>query len=69
MCKTGFSKEVAEVMTSDLRRCIACLCQGKWSRFLHWYCGRDVSMRGFSSTDGRVLLESAEGAETIGPCC
>ena len=29
VCKAGFSKEVADVVT-------ACLYQGKWSRFLHW---------------------------------
>ena len=41
ICKAYFSKEVAEVVIPDLRKSTACLYQGKWSRFLHWCCGRN----------------------------
>ena len=43
MCKGGFSKKVAEVVTLDLRRSTGCLYQGKCSRFLHWCHGRNRS--------------------------
>ena len=33
--------EVADV-TKDLRRCKACLYQGKWARFFHWCCGNSI---------------------------
>ena len=41
--KTGFLKEVAEGITLNFWRSIACLYQEKWSRFLHWCHGRNIS--------------------------
>ena len=43
VCKAGFLKEVAEVISSEWRRCTGCLYQRKWSRFLHWHHGRNIS--------------------------
>ena len=40
--KTGFSREV-EVVAFDLRGFTATHCQGKWSRFLHWCHGLNIS--------------------------
>ena len=34
--KAGFSKEVADVISNDVRRSVTCLYLGKWSRFLYW---------------------------------
>ena len=36
-------KEVVVVIATNLRRSTACLYQGKWSRFLHWCCGRNIA--------------------------
>ena len=38
--KTGFSKEVGEVVATDLRRFTSFLYQQKWSRFVQWCHGR-----------------------------
>ena len=43
MCKAGFSNEVTEVASTDLRKSTACLYQGKCSRFLHWCHGRNIA--------------------------
>ena len=42
--KTRFSKEVTEVTLTYLSKSMACLCQGKWSRFLHWCHGRNIAL-------------------------
>ena len=39
----GFSKEIAEVVMSNLRSA-ACLYWGKWSRLLHWYHGQNIAL-------------------------
>ena len=62
VCMANFSKKAAEVVTLDFRRATACLCQGKWSKFLHWYREKNLSMQGHFSADSRVLSVSAEGA-------
>ena len=45
VCKSGFSKEVAKVVTLDLGRSTACnyFYQGKWFRFLRWCHGGNIS--------------------------
>ena len=42
-CKADFSKETAEVVTTDLRESTVCLYQGKWSKFLHWCHRRNIA--------------------------
>ena len=42
--KAGFSKKVAEVVATGLRKSTACLYQGKWSKILHWCCRRNVAL-------------------------
>ena len=64
----GFPKEVAEVVAMDLRS-IACVCWGKWSKFLHWCYGRnDCSMHDHCLADSRVLSVSVKGVEIVGAC-
>ena len=41
--KAGFSKEVEKLIALDLRGSTTALYRGKWSRFLHWCCGRNLS--------------------------
>ena len=43
LCKFGFMKEVAEVVSLDPRKSTACLYQKKWTRFLHWCCGKNIT--------------------------
>ena len=56
--KARFCKEVAVVAFSDLRKSMACLYQGKWSRFLHW-CWERILLHSRPLFDSRVLPASA----------
>ena len=41
--KVGFSGKVVEVVAADLRGSTAAIYQGKWSRFLYWCHGQNLS--------------------------
>ena len=41
--KVGFSGKVVEVVAADLRGSTAAIYQGKWSRFLYWCHGLNLS--------------------------
>ena len=41
--KASFSRRVAKVVAKDFRGSTAALYQHKWSRFLHWCCGQNIS--------------------------
>ena len=53
------------MITLDLRRSTAYLYQGKWSRFVHWCQGSNISPCKATSTYSKVFLVSVEGAEAI----
>ena len=42
VCKAGFCEEVVKVFVTKVRKSTTHSCQGKWSRFLHWCCGRNI---------------------------
>ena len=61
-------EKVADVVALDFERSTACFYQRKRSRFLHWWCGRNVSMQGLFSADNEVVDVSVEGAEALNSC-
>ena len=63
--KVGFLVRLSLQTSEDphLRGSTACLYKVGCSRFLHWCCGRSLSMQGHCSANSRVHIVFAEGAE------
>ena len=67
--KSGFCKEVAEVVATEVMKSTLYPYQGKWSKFLHCCLGRDIATCMTTVfADNSALSLSAQGLEVLNAC-